>query len=370
MQYEDYMKICRFLVIDIYHLKSVQIVLFVSKLGIFFLVILQTCEFLSRFEVDYFVQYGPSYFILLYVLTCLLTQPLFTDALKSAAGKIEKNSSQSIVKIVPKKVKKSALFATIFVIWTTTISALMAISLMIPTKDDDNVFFAFNLAKIYLPGWKIVLKNIARCFAFPASYLSASIACLNLLYLFQVGNLNIQKCLLQIKKINATTNQDEIARSLKFLLNSLTTNEGFIREAAKRAEFLVLPLKVMASAAMMSIVVFYFGFEGSLRDQYFRIFGLALIAINAVVGTPAVGQAIEDFMSQVFDALVQVEWCDWNESNKKMYLMLLIASSKPIKIKFSENISVNYEFGVELAKTVFSTISVMERLHTSKSGSF
>ena len=106
----------------------------------------------------------------------------------------------------------------------------MAISLMIPTKDDDNVFFAFNLAKIYLPGWKIVLKNIARCFAFPASYLSASIACLNLLYLFQVGNLNIQKCLLQIKKINATANQAEIARSLKFLLNSLTTNEGGVDE--------------------------------------------------------------------------------------------------------------------------------------------
>ncbi|XP_063929699.1 uncharacterized protein LOC135141998 [Zophobas morio] len=372
MNYEDYMKICRFLVIDVYHLKCLQFVVLLSKLSAMFLVIVQTYQFLARFEVDYFVQDGPSYFIGLYVLTCLLAQPLVTETVESIAESVEQNTSQNIIKSVPKRARKSAFYFFIYVVWTTMTSVLVAISLMIPTKDDDDFFFLFKLANMYLPKWSNFFKFLYRCLAMPLTYVGATIACFNILYSFQIVNLQVQRYQQQIKKINATkaTNQNEITRNLKSLLNSFSFSENSAWEAAKRMQFIVLPLKIMGSALMMSIVVFYFWFEGSLRDQYFRICAITIMSFTALLGTAWGGQAIEDYKTEIFNALVEVEWYVWDEFNKKMYLMLLISLSKPIKIKFSENISVNYEMGVQMAKTFFSMISVMERLHKSKSGSF
>ncbi|KAJ3651376.1 hypothetical protein Zmor_017425 [Zophobas morio] len=372
MNYDDYMKICRFLVIDVYHLKCVQFVLFSSKLGVIFAVILQTYQFLARFEVDYFVQDGPSYFVALYILTCLLAQPLVTETVQSIAESVEQNNPQSIIKSVPERAKKSAFYSFIYVIWTTMTSVLVAISLMTPTKDDDNLFFLFKLSNMYLSKWNNFFKILCRCFTIPLSYVGATIACFNLLYSYQVINLEVQRCLQQIKKINATkaTNQREITKNLKSFLSCLSFSENSAWEAVKRTQFIILPLKIMGSAFMMSIVVFYFWFESSLRDQYFRICAITIMSFTTLLGTAGIGQAIEDYKIELSNALVEVEWYDWDESNKKMYLMLLIHLSKPIKIKFSENISVNYEMGVQMAKTFFSTISVMERLHKSKSGRF
>ncbi|XP_063930365.1 uncharacterized protein LOC135142575 [Zophobas morio] len=222
------------------------LVLFLSKLGAIFLVVVQTYQFLARFEVDYFVQDGPSYFIGLYILTCLLAQPLVTDTVESIAESVEQNNSQSIIKSIPKRAKISAFYSFIYVVWTTMTSVLAAISIMIPTKADDNFFFVFKLADM--------------CLAIPLTYVGATITCFNLLYSLQVVNLEVQRCLQQIKKTNATiaANQKEITRNLKRLLNSFSSSE-IVWEAAKRAQFIIFPLKIVGSALMMSIVVFTFG---------------------------------------------------------------------------------------------------------------
>ena len=140
---------------------------------------------------------------------------------------MEQNTSQNIMKSVPKRAKKSAFYSFIYVVWTTMTSVLVAISLMIPTKDDDDFFFLFKLANMYLPKWSNFFKFLYRCLAIPLTYVSATIACFNILYSFQVINLQVQKCLQQIKKTNATiaTNQKEITRNLKRLLNSFSSSE-------------------------------------------------------------------------------------------------------------------------------------------------
>ncbi|KAJ3641274.1 hypothetical protein Zmor_027786 [Zophobas morio] len=220
---------------------------------------------------------------------------------------------------------------------------------MVPTKDDDDLIFAFNLSKARLG--ENFLKNLSRCVVFPISYVSSAISCSNLLTLLLIIDPQVQLCLHGIKNLTtraALINQKEIAKTLKLLINYHSSTSGFARYIAKRIQFLVLPLEILGTAVLMSIVVFYFWFEGSLKDQYLRVGAMTITSFTALVGTAVVGQEIEDYTDEIFDALVQVEWCDWNESNKKMYLMLLISLSKPIKIKFSENISVNYELGVQV----------------------
>ncbi|KAJ3644836.1 hypothetical protein Zmor_022538 [Zophobas morio] len=112
----------------------------------------------------------------------------------------------------------------------------------------------------------------------------------------------------------------------------------------------------------LRIMYCWIHFQDILADQYPRIILLGISAFVVLFGLSKTGQEVEDMSSDIFDISLHVDWCDWNEANKKMYLMLLINTQKQFKIKYSDNISLNYQMGVEIVKTFFSIISVMSKL--------
>lgn len=43
-----------------------------------------------------------------------------------------------------------------------------------------------------------------------------------------------------------------------------------------------------------------------------------------------------------------MKWYNWNNDNKKMYLKFLTVASKPVKINYSENLSLNFELAAKV----------------------
>lgn len=49
-----------------------------------------------------------------------------------------------------------------------------------------------------------------------------------------------------------------------------------------------------------------------------------------------------------------VDWCKWNRENQKNYLIFLKNLQCMFKIKFSENVSVNYALGISVIVFVYN----------------
>ncbi|KAJ3641593.1 hypothetical protein Zmor_028094 [Zophobas morio] len=132
------------------------------------------------------------------------------------------------------------------------------------------------------------------------------------------------------------------------------------------AQVYVLPLQVIGTCVMASVILVFFAFEGSLSDQYLRITMTALTASGVLLVFAVGGQGIEDMSEGIYEALCQVEWYHWNLKNKKTYLFFLMNATRKFKIKYSENISLNYRLGLEIVKAIFSAMSVIYSLQQKK----
>ncbi|XP_063915849.1 uncharacterized protein LOC135131912 [Zophobas morio] len=117
---------------------------------------------------------------------------------------------------------------------------------------------------------------------------------------------------------------------------------------------------------MASVILVFFAFEGSLSDQYVRIAATAVMTSATLLGFAIGGQGIEDLSEEIYEVLNEVEWYHWNLKNKKNYLFFLMNAKRKFKIKYSENISLNYQLGLKVLKAIFSAMSVIYNLQQKK----
>ncbi|KAJ3654133.1 hypothetical protein Zmor_013344 [Zophobas morio] len=104
-------------------------------------------------------------------------------------------------------------------------------------------------------------------------------------------------------------------------------------------------------------------FQEDIRQQTFRVVALSICGLFMLVILFKLGQDTEDNVTKVFETLVSIEWYDWNESNKKMYLMFLVSALKPYRIQFSENFSLNYNMAGQLLQSAASVVLVVYQLN-------
>ncbi|KAF7280945.1 hypothetical protein GWI33_005314 [Rhynchophorus ferrugineus] len=68
------------------------------------------------------------------------------------------------------------------------------------------------------------------------------------------------------------------------------------------------------------------------------------VYISSVVGFYSLGQYYEDYISEMYDAVINLDWYTWNYTNKKSYLLLLtrISNVESIVIGFNERLNRNF----------------------------
>ncbi|KYB25158.1 hypothetical protein TcasGA2_TC031305 [Tribolium castaneum] len=124
----------------------------------------------------------------------------------------------------------------------------------------------------------------------------------------------------------------------------------------------ILIFAVTGALLFIAVVTFFFTYEDTLKNQFHRVLAFTVTSGLTGVHTLVAGQLNEDVTSDLLKTLKTVNWECWNYENRKTFVILLQNTQKCIKIKFSENVSVNYALGVSLGRAVYSVMSVMRQL--------
>ncbi|RZB39213.1 uncharacterized protein BDFB_003498, partial [Asbolus verrucosus] len=104
--------------------------------------------------------------------------------------------------------------------------------------------------------------------------------------------------------------------------------------------------------------------HGKLHPQYYiRLGSSCLVACTTFSALILSGQSVENQVPVnvckndiALMALNEICWYTFNESNKRCYYMMILNASKPIKIKFSENYSINFKLGLAVILTTLTIL--------------
>ncbi|KAJ3641591.1 hypothetical protein Zmor_028092 [Zophobas morio] len=378
MKVTNYIRICRFLTVDIFEYRAMKYFLLAMYLILSPLILLQGYFFLKKFELKYFVQYATIYMLSIYIWVSIYCQPHTTNIAKTYIDQIQVWKIEDATDRIKRKVKQTWIYITAYSCTITALGFICAISYTVPTPRDKDLIFFFKIVELYFPQWENFIVWCLKPTFFVSIYVAISTPIFTILYFN--GHLKLQKLMLRhcLKDINAKFkhleyirwNNVEYHREIEEKLMFCVKRHVQLIENGSRplrlTQVYVLPFQIMGTCVMASILLVFFAFEGSLSDQYFRVVVLVLTTSAMLVGFAAGGQGIEDWSEEIYEALCQVEWYHWNLKNKKTYLFFLMNVTRKFKIKYSENISLNYRLGLEVVKAIFSAMSVIYSLQQKK----
>ncbi|KAJ3664051.1 hypothetical protein Zmor_008256 [Zophobas morio] len=110
----------------------------------------------------------------------------------------------------------------------------------------------------------------------------------------------------------------------------------------------------------LGLTISYFSLRGLLPMTC--LISLICSCLFTMASITKSGQDIENLSDDIYTSLVNVKWYHWNESNKRNYLIFLTNAMKPFKLKYSQNVSLNYKLAIELLQAFFSAISISYNL--------
>ncbi|KAJ3656691.1 hypothetical protein Zmor_015744 [Zophobas morio] len=305
VQEEFYIKIYRWLLVDIFDLKLVRYVLLVVQPVLIFVMFVQTCVFLYKFDLDYLIKYGPSYLMTLYVtLTCVCLY-FIIDVVKHVEKEIGSwNIENAMSPNVREKLRRDTHngFASMIV---SLILGLLAGIMIGALEDEDKHFIIATQFIKYLPEGKITIFfiNSVRFFCYLSAYLIAVAPAHHMVYGFIKQRTAAYVIMERMERIN---HGYENLRYIKL-------NENYQTAVSER---LVWNIKLHSD--------------------------------------------------EIFDTSVRVKWYHWSQANKKTYLIYLINAQKPFKISFSENISLNYQLAVDILGAFVSALTFVVQLQNAR----
>ncbi|KAJ3641589.1 hypothetical protein Zmor_028091 [Zophobas morio] len=378
MEVTNYIRICRFFTVDIFECRAMKCCLLAISLILSPLILLQGYLFLRNFELNYFVQYEPMYILLLYMGVSIYCEAYTINIIKIYIHQIQVWKIEEATKEIKGKVRQTWIYIMAYMCTTTALSLMGAIACLVPTPRDEDLLFVLNLLQLYVPQWKNFIVWCLRPTLFVLFYVGVSVPGFAILY--YNGHLNLQKLMLKhcLGDINARFrhveyirwNNAEYHRQIEDKLMSCVKYHIQLTETAliplRLAEVYVLPFQIMGTCVTASMLLVFFAFEGSMSDQYFRMVIMVLTASALLLGFAVGGQGIEDLSEEIYEALSQVEWYHWNSKNKKTYLFFLMHAARKFKIKYSENVSLNYQLGLKVVNAIFSAMSVIYSLQQKK----
>ncbi|KAJ3664096.1 hypothetical protein Zmor_008292 [Zophobas morio] len=328
--------------------------------------------FIYKFELNYLLQLGPSYFIIVFLLTSITYILILVDLVNDLTLEFESVRSECDSAIVNRQDKKEFIQGITYMVTSLVSGCITGITYASFSDDENQLVFFFPLCEEYFPRWKLIVKwgfRFSIVLVYCLAVVSPSHYIVYCLLLFKVEE-NI--LLYYIKNINQNyENQDQLDVTSQNIIKQrlifcLKRHIFFSRSTPKlfiKSENLVLPLQIEGALYFMCIVINMFGLGDAVSKlSYVHLISLITTACVSLAGLSVYGQKIEDLSDNIFNCLIDVKWYHWNDANKKLYLMFLQNSLKPFKIKFTENISVNYKMGLEIIKTFFSFISVVNQL--------
>ncbi|XP_063901843.1 odorant receptor 46a-like [Zophobas morio] len=168
--------------------------------------------------------------------------------------------------------------------------------------------------------------------------------------------------------LNCDEYQNTIKARLVLMVTKLTEVTRVANLAASMlAVHFIPPLAMSAVLIGLSLLSFVY-LEQSLGYWcYFQNFLWCVSSTSTLIIYAHCGQEFENNTMKVFDTIYATRWTSFNTSNRKIILITMIMFQEPMKLKFSESVSCNYELGVRISRAVYSFAAVMARVSDSQS---
>ncbi|XP_044254774.1 uncharacterized protein LOC123005187 [Tribolium madens] len=243
-----------------------------------------------------------------------------------------------------------------------------------PIDDDKEIFYALRFFEEYWPRQKRVLSIIYRAtfplfayvmivHAYQVIYATQHLRFQAILFIKYVVNIGEQKTKICDEKLFYDTDYQKIvAKRLKFCIIRHQEFLAFHRLKLKEIRNFIVTFSILGG-----LLLFSFGLHlliGKFHYEHYVRFGVGAFAAVFTFGALILaGQSIEVQAANVVHSCNSIKWYTFNEKNKRIYRLMLINIMQPCKLKFSENLSVNYSLGVSIVRGIFSILSVVAKVY-------
>ncbi|KAJ3664101.1 hypothetical protein Zmor_008297 [Zophobas morio] len=366
----DVLHIVKLVSVDLFQIKVVRQSLNLVLVTLLLVELIQIYMFLQKFDVFFLIQYGSSFTGTIFVLLSTFTIPYSTQLVTKMFDQLKYWDVENGDPKVEEKIRREARRINLYLILYLILVASSAVFNMIPNPDDVAMMHYFMIARTYFPRWENFFFWFFR-FSYPmiglimmSPYIQTLYCCKcfkfqNLLLLSALEEL---ECKFEDDLILDPMFQREIKNKLIFCVKLHNNIQTGCLKMVKGIKYLIIFFVTTSGWLIICLIFFSIYFQEMLSGKYLRFSTLTSAALILGLYLLYTGQEIEDVTSQTFDVLKNLSWYRWNEENRKIYLMFTIGSQNPLRIEFSENVIVGYSLGAQVAKTVYSVISVLAQL--------
>ncbi|KAJ3664076.1 hypothetical protein Zmor_008274 [Zophobas morio] len=367
-KYDDCMWLFRIICLDIFRTKPVKRLLNILLCTIILQTILQSIIFLQISTRPYWIKFSSMYCSSFFIIISIYSTPRIADAVINCLESSDVWPINATSRTIEQKIKLEVLYLNTFLIVSICMSLTGGVLHTIPLDDDREIFYTIAMIEDYLPQWKNVL-----CFMYRSSFLILPLLMGTPFYIaiymccqmrFQIYMLlHLWESLDQKLITNITDDEKYNEMVKKVLVLSIQKNSRIqrtLRKLINDFKHFVFLFTVVGALQIICLIFFVISFEGSLERRYSRFAMMTipsgLVFIHVIVN----GQMVEDITNRAFDEVLKsLDWSRWNKENKKLYLIVLSNNQKPLKLKFSESVSLNYKLGLGILKSTYSIVSLL-----------
>nr|XP_008193107.2 PREDICTED: uncharacterized protein LOC103312945 isoform X1 [Tribolium castaneum] len=340
---------------------------------------------LTTFDAKLFINYSSVFFGDFYPLLATFALISKNNTVRNLKDELEIWTIDSAGEKLRSEIKLKIKFLNIFVVCNSLLVLVTGLTFIQPLPKDSDIFFAYRLIHEHFPKHGQALEFLYRTTYVLISYIVA-VQPFQIFYYCQHINFQLQISIETLKKISdwKTLSEDgenlidnvkyqtEIKRRLKFCIQR---SQNFIclhTEKIKEVSTFIAGFAVCA--CLLGIGVIFYLISGNFTPEYYVRMGFtSVVGIIIFAATIWAGQSTESAVGCIFlnpsykifqidemvTSLNEVEWYNFDQSNKKLYLIFLINSMRERTIKFTENYSFNYQLGLAIVRGIYSVISIV-----------
>jgi hypothetical protein len=282
------------------------------------------------------------------------------------------------------QIKTESRFFSFLVIVNLILTLIAAILFIVPFPYDEEVYFAMYLFDRWFPSCAPILKWFYRLTILVVAFAIVNSAHM---FLYITEQLKFQTYLL-LKHVDNITSLEEycddglliknkhyqiaIERRIKFCIKRHIELIKYVSESVSYFFFKInfsvisdcirkvrkwIPLFAIIGILIFLSCIFYFFFHQDLSiGRNLRVGGTFVAGVFTFCLLIFTGQSVENQTDVLHRINGNILWTTLDKKNLRLLMTMTLVLKTPIKLKFSENVIVNYEIGIKIIKAVYSAV--------------
>ncbi|KAJ3620149.1 hypothetical protein MTP99_004136 [Tenebrio molitor] len=362
--HNDCLNWIRILGSDIFQLKSVKVVLKVMLCIYSILSVLQIYFFASSPSMAKVFSCGAAFFQICYIAFVTSILLLKDHMVDDVVAVIDWWPLDSVGHETKNKFTKLSKWINRFAVLNISILLVFATTIFFSSDEDNGLAFVRHILDQIFSHWSKFFFVFFKITVFlPSFMMSAHIY--QLFYSAQHIIFQMKLLKMFIRRMASTSSsteedlmyddsyQEEINAKLKIIIDRHCNFIRWQQMTLMTMSNLIIPYLTSAILVALSIAFRF------LQDVlWWPNYVIAVTLLANIYSIIAAGQTLEDESEKIFVELTTLQWYNWNLKNKKIFLTILTATTRPINIKFSEKFVVNNRMLLFIYQTLYSVLSM------------